>query len=245
LSVGDPGMLFHDVVKHCNCSREEDGLMATAKDDRAARFSDIYTGALTDVLYEIGVEGRTLPAPIDPLRSGMRLAGPAFTVESRPGPIKEEVIDQIEMLQAVPSGHVIVWATNAEDHAVIGDLAIAMLRARGCAGLVIDGGCRDADLVAGLGLPVFCRFVTPQDMSHGRGAIVGWGRLVTIGDTVVAPGDYVVADGDGVVVLPASITSEVLERAEAVVVEEAVIRAALVRGASWNEALAGASTRNE
>jgi regulator of RNase E activity RraA len=217
-------------------------MMGDKRNDLAERFAQVYTGALTDVLYELRVEGRTLPPPIGPLRADMRLAGPAFTVEARPGPNEGEEIDALEMLHAVSPGHVLVWATGADDHAVVGDLAVALLQARGCAGLVIDGGCRDVDLVAGLRLPVFCRFVTPQDMSHGRGSIVASGDRVTIGETRVAPGDYVVGDADGVVVVPASITSEVLERAESIVHQETMIRSALVRGASWDEAIAEAST---
>ena len=225
--------------------RRRDCGVASTLEDLSARFAAVYTGALTDVLYEIGVENRTLPPPIAPLRPGMRLAGPAFAIEARRGSNEGETLDQIEVLQAVPRGHAIVWASGADDHAVIGDLAVALLQARGCAGLVIDGGCRDVDLVSGLGLPVFCRFVTPQDMSHGRGSIVASDRPVTIGQTLVTPGDYVVADADGVVVLPAAITDEVLERAEVVVAEETVLRTALVRGASWEQALAEASALRE
>ena len=213
--------------------------------DFAARFADVYTGALTDVLYELGVDDRTLPPPIGPLRAGMRLAGPAFTAEARPGRTEDKGLDAMEMLHAVPRDHVLVWATGADDHAVIGDLAIALLQARGCSGLVIDGGCRDVDLVAGLGLPVFCRFVTPQDMSHGRGSVLGWGDPVTIGETTIATGDYVFADADGVVVVPASIVGEVLGRAEAIATKETAIRSALVRGASWDEAFAeGSALKN-
>lgn len=214
----------------------------TARTDLSARFTHVYTGALTDVLYELGVTAQTLPPPIGPLRAGMRLAGPAFTVEARPGCSEREGVDLVEMLHAVPDGHAIVWATGADDHSVIGDLAVALLKARGCAGLVIDGGCRDVDVVADLGLPIFCRFVTPQDMSHGRGAVVGHGHVVTIGGVSVAPHDYVVADSDGAVVVPAAFVDEVLARAEALVATETAVRSALVRGASWEEAFAGTSS---
>lgn len=211
----------------------------------AKRFMALYTGALTDVLYQLGVTSQTLPPSIGPLRTGMRLAGPVFTVEARPDVSEVDGVDQMEVLQKVPDGHAIVWATGADDHSVIGDLAVALLKVRGCSGLVIDGGCRDVDFVAELGLPIFCRFVTPQDMSHGRGAIVGCGRSVTIGGVSVAPDDYVVADSDGAVVVPAALVDEVLERAEALVIEETAVRSALLRGASWEEAFGDASSPPE
>ena len=95
--------------------------------------------------------------------------------------------------------------------------------------------------VADIGLPIFCRFVTPQDMSHGRGAIVGYGRSLTIGGVSVAPDDYIVADSDGAVVVPAALVDEVLERAEALVIKETYFRSALLRGASWKRHLAASS----
>ena len=208
----------------------------------AKRFAPVYTGALTDVLYELGVTAQTLPPLIGPLRAGMRLAAPAFTVEALPGKSQEEGVDLVEMLHAVPEGHAIIWATGADDHSVIGDLAVALLKARGCAGVVIDGGCRDVDFVADLGLPIFCRFVTPQDMSQGRGAIVGYGSPITVGGVSVSVDDYVVADSDGAVVLPGPLVDDVLERAEALVAKETVVRSALVRGASWEAAFDEASS---
>lgn len=216
--------------------------MSTPPDDHdrlralADRFGDVYTGALTDVLHQLGAPRGALPPTIGPLRGGMRLAGPAFTVRAVRGRDAAEGVDVIEMLHTVPAGHVIVWETGADDHAVIGDLAIALLMARGCAGLVLDGGCRDVDLVVEIDLPVFCRFVTPQDMSHGLGAVAAYGDDVTIGGVTVASGDYVVGDSDGVVVVSHSLISEVLDRAEAVVARETSIRSALLRGVPWDDA---------
>ncbi len=46
----------------------------------------------------------------------------------------------------------------------------------------------------------------------------------------MAPGDYVVADRDGAVVVPAELTLQVLEEAEAVVATENEIRRAVGAG---------------
>ena len=203
----------------------------------AARFARIYTGALTDVLAELGRPSQALPAAIEPLGRGMGLVGPAFPVETRPGPsAPDEVTRAWEMLQAVPPGHVLVCATGAGDYAVLGDLAAALLKANGCAGGLVEGGCRDIDLILEIGFPVFCGFVTPKDISHGHGDFVAWGHTVTIGDVTIATGDYVVADADGAVVIPMALIDEVLVRAEMLVRREAVVRMALLRGSSPEEA---------
>ena len=48
------------------------------------RFARIYTAALADVLDDHGHRNQTLPHELRPLAPGMRVAGPAFTVEGRP-----------------------------------------------------------------------------------------------------------------------------------------------------------------
>jgi regulator of RNase E activity RraA len=57
-----------------------------------------------------------------------------------------------------------------------------------------------------------------------------WGHRVTIGEVAVATGDWVVADADGVVVVPAALRDEVLEKAAAVVGTENRVREAVRRG---------------
>ena len=52
-----------------------------SSDDLRARFSAVYTAALTDVLDELGHRHQTLPAEIVPLEPGARVAGPAFAVD--------------------------------------------------------------------------------------------------------------------------------------------------------------------
>src|SRR5205823_14221240 len=93
----------------------------------------------------------------------------------------------------------------------------------------IDGGCRDVEFILHEGYPVFCRHTTPQDMTP-RWLLAAHGDVtVTIGDVRVAPGDYVVGDLDGIVVVPASMVSEVLAEAEEKVAIENKVRDA-VRG---------------
>ena len=203
-------------------------------DELARRFEALYTGAVVDVLFELDLPRQTLPPPIGPLRHPMRMAGPAFCVETRVDPFAAEDdpthARAWRLFDEVPSGSVLVYADGADDHAVIGDLAAARLKVRGCAGIVIDGGCRDVELVVQIGLPVFCRYVTPEDLSHGHGALGDWGGSVSIGGVSIDTGDYIVGDTDGVVVVPGSAVSNVLAQAERVVASETRAREALLRG---------------
>ncbi len=199
---------------------------------KEARFEALYTGALTDVLDRRGYLRQTLPAALAPLTPGTRLAGPAFTVEGRPHAdhgYDESIRKILTMLGDVPSEHVAVYQTNDSESAQFGELSATSLQARGCRGVVLDGGCRDVDYIRGLDFPVFCRYTTPQDCVP-RWELTATNVPVTIGEVRVEPGDWVVADHDGIVVVPAAIAEDVLAEAEQKVSVESEIRVAVRDG---------------
>ena len=199
----------------------------------ASRFGAVYTGAITDVLDRLGRRRQTLPPAIRPLRRGMRLAGPAYTVEGSPeadADYDASIRATLEMLGAVPAGHVAVYQKHGEGSAHLGELSVTSLKTRGCAGAVIDGGCRDVDYILREDYPVFCRRITPQDCTH-RWQVTGHGDVtIEIEGVTVAPGDWAVADDDGVVIVPAAVIVEALEEAEAMVSTENAIRDAVRAG---------------
>jgi len=201
-------------------------------DTLRTRFGAIYTAALTDVLDDLGFRRQTHPPEIVPLEPGMRVAGPAFTVEGRGNPdIDRETSMRriLAMLGSVPKHHVAVYEPGDDTCAHFGELSATSLRVHGCAGVVINGGCRDVDLVRASGLPVFSRYRTPQDAT-GRWEVLRWGHAIEIEGVAVATGDYVVGDADGVAIVPRDLVGTVLERAEAVVGTESLIRDAVSEG---------------
>jgi 4-hydroxy-4-methyl-2-oxoglutarate aldolase len=199
---------------------------------KAERFQAVYTGALTDVLDRRGLLHQTLPAELAPLQPGLRLAGPAFTVEGRPHAGHEydtSIRKILAMLGEVPGDHVAVYQTNDRESAHFGELSATSLAARGCAGVVLDGGCRDVDYILDSGFPVFCRYTTPQDCVP-RWELTATDVAVTIGEVRIEPGDWIVADSDGIVSVPAGSADEVLAEAEAKVSTESEIRVAVREG---------------
>jgi regulator of RNase E activity RraA len=196
------------------------------------RFLAVYTAALADVMDTRGLRAQTLPAALRPLAPGMRLAGQAYTVGGRP--VQQVDHDTalrrvLAMLGDVPAGHVAVYATGHEVSAHLGELSVTSLQARGCAGAVLDGGCRDVDFILETGFPVFSRFVTPED-STWRWELTTTQEPIEIGGVRIEPGDWIVGDADGVVSVPAAIAEEVLAEAEAKAATESEIRVAVRDG---------------
>lgn len=196
------------------------------------RFEAIYTAALADILDARGRRAQTLPPQIRPLAPGFRLAGPAYTVRGRPAETNdhdEALRKVLRMLGDVPAGHVAVYACAQDVSAHLGELSVTSLKARGVAGCVLDGGCRDVRFILDEGFPVFSRFVTPED-STWRWALEETQVPVTIGRVRIEPGDWVVGDDDGVVVVPGALAESVLAEAEAKAATESEIRRAVREG---------------
>ncbi len=199
---------------------------------------DLYTAAVADVLDALGLGRQTLPPAIGPLRPGMRLEGTVFAVEGRshPGHEYETSIRRIlQVLGDVPAGHVPVYATADETCAQFGELSATALAAKGCPGVVTDGGTRDVEFIERQGFPVFCRHTTPLD-SVPRWEVVAWGEEVEIGGVRVTTGDWVLGDADGVVIVPAARRDEVVARAREVVSAENDVREAVRDGITPLEA---------
>jgi 4-hydroxy-4-methyl-2-oxoglutarate aldolase len=214
--------------------------MASRTDALPRRFAKIYTAAITDVLDELGLQRQTLPSVLQPLTSGMRLAGYAFTARGRPYHGRPRERDAtlrrfLAMVGAVPADSVLVLAANDTVAAHFGELSMEALRRRKVRGAVIDGATRDAAYIARTGFPTFVRYRTPQD-SVPRWRVADWGQPITIGGVRVSLGDLVVADLDGIVVVPRRVAQEVLVRCERLVGTENRVRTAVKRGLSPLEA---------
>ena len=206
--------------------------MTSSPNELRMRFGALYTAALADVLDGLGRRHQTLPPEVVPLEPGARVAGLAFAVEGRTNHSidRESSIRRIlEMLGAVPAGHVAVFEPGDASCAHFGELSATSLQVHGVAGVVINGGCRDVDLIRKTGLPVFARYRTPQD-AVSRWEVLEWGHEIEIEGVMVATGDYVVGDADGVAVIPRDLIETVLEEAEALVGTENLIRDAVREG---------------
>lgn len=159
-------------------------------------------------LHEAGGRIGVMPSPIKPVAPGMRVCGPAVTVHSSGG-------DNLWLHRAIyvaqPGDVLVVYVSDAYDYGYWGEIMSCAARARGLAGLVIDGCVRDGAVLAEFGFPVFSRGLSIRGTGKDFGAR-GWINHPTLfGDLTVKPGDLILGDADGVVAIP-------LERARDVVI---------------------------
>jgi 3-hexulose-6-phosphate synthase/6-phospho-3-hexuloisomerase len=118
------------------------------------------------------------------------------------------------MIDGATAGEVgIIIVEGTLDVAGLGGLMATAAKARGMAGIVIDGAVRDVVEVRGLGLPVFARGVAPSS-SVSRWASVFQQQPVECAGVTIKPGDIIVAGEDGVVSVPQDKAAEVLKRSQ-------------------------------
>jgi regulator of RNase E activity RraA len=187
---------------------------------------------LSDALDRLGIEGQCLG--VMPFDRGMAFAGRAFTIRMVPvGLSGGSVGDYIDEVQP---GQVVALDNNGRlDATVWGDILTLVAHAKGVAGTVIDGVCRDIGRSIELGYPIFARGNT---MRTGKDRVTAEAYDVTIqvAGVRVEPGDWLVGDSDGVVAIPAAQAGEVLRVAREIAEAEDRIRAAVVGGSRLDEA---------
>lgn len=180
-----------------------------------ARYEQLYTGAISDVLREHALLDQSLPGHLQPLRPERTVAGFAFTVKSAPNvKITGEMAYRAQMLAELPKNAFVAWDTSGDQKATLwGGVMTATAASLGVRAAVIDGGIRDTRQIMEKDFPVFYKYRIPNG-SLGRCLITHYQIPILIGDVVIRPGDVLFGDIDGVVCVPRPLAYEVLLRAE-------------------------------
>lgn len=113
--------------------------------EKAAKFQ---AAILADVAGRRG----TLNGRIRALAPAMKVAGPAFTVEVRPG---DNLMIHAALLLAQPGDVVVVDGKGDQTCALMGAIMMNQCRERGLAGVIVDAAVRDSLEICEMGYPVF------------------------------------------------------------------------------------------
>lgn len=168
--------------------------------ESVARYKGIPTANISDCMSRMTAAG----ARIRPMHAKGGLAGPAFTVKTRPG---DNLLVHKALDMAEPGDVIVVDAGGDLTNSIIGEIMSSYARMRGIAGLVINGAIRDYDSISKSDYPIFGAGVSHRGpLRNGPGEI---GRPVAIDGMVIEPGDLIVGDGDGVICVPFDQVDEV------------------------------------
>ncbi|VFR44058.1 Demethylmenaquinone methyltransferase [plant metagenome] len=177
------------------------------------------------ILADVAGRRGTLHARVAPVHERMALAGPAFTVEVRPG---DNLMIHAAIALAKPGDIIIVDGKGDQTAALMGTLMLSACKKLGLGGVVIDGAIRDKLDILELGFPVFSAGFNPA----GPTKFVP-GRInhpISVGGVAVQPGDLIVGDADGVVVVERAKAPAMMALAQKKVADETARLEAIARG---------------
>lgn len=167
------------------------------------RFRDIGTATVHEAYGRKGA----VDFAIKPIKRGVRLCGPAFTVECAPG----DNLMLHKALERAKPGDVLVTSVGGYYGAGYwGALMATSALTKKLGGLAIDGCIRDSAEIIRMGFPVFCRGFCIKGTTKTVLGLIN--HPIIFGGVVVNPGDLILGDDDGIVVVERKACEEVLEK---------------------------------
>lgn len=187
------------------------------------------------ILADVAGRRGTMHGRISPVDIRMALAGPAFTVEVRPG---DNLMIHAAIALAQPGDILVIDGKGDQTAALMGTLMLSACKKRGLGGVIVDAAIRDRLELLELDFPVFSvgfNPAGPTKMVAGR-----INHAISAGGTMVQPGDLIVGDADGVVVIEREKAASMIELAHKKVADEAARIEAIGRGDTASKWLSGA-----
>ncbi|MFD1718374.1 fumarylacetoacetate hydrolase family protein [Georgenia deserti] len=187
--------------------------------DLRERLGRVAVATLAQLMRGRGLNNVSIDG-VRPTRPGARLVGTARTL--RYVPCREDLFAahgggynaQKRLFDDLNAGDVVVIEARGEPGAgTFGDILALRARHLGAAGIVTDGGVRDAEVIAEMGLTTYVAGAHPAVLGR-RHVPWSYDETISCGGTTVQPGDVVVGDGDGVLVIPPGLVRELVAEAE-------------------------------
>ena len=183
------------------------------------KLKKVSTASVATALYKRGLRNQFIQG-VSPVNwKGETMVGQAFTLRYIPAredrnPLtifRDADHPQRVAMETCPPGFVLVMDSRKDARAAsAGSILITRLALRGCAGVVSDGGFRDAEGIGKLDMPAYHqRPSAPTNLTLHEAIDIN--VPIACGDAVVFPGDIMLGDGDGVMVIPAHLAEEIAE----------------------------------
>lgn len=200
-------------------------------------FKGLATSTIGNVLDDLNIG--SIGLNLRPVGAGMHFVGAALTVKEVSGAKNAYKASEfglgavIDMCQPLD---VVVIDNGGQQVSTWGGVASVAAAQNGVAGLVVDGGVRDADEIIEQGFPVFSRHVVPLS-GKTRVKVIEVNTTVKIDNMPVHPGDIIIGDSSGIVVVPLERAEEVARLAAVLEQQDRQASEQIRQGLSFTEAL--------
>jgi 4-hydroxy-4-methyl-2-oxoglutarate aldolase len=150
----------------------------------------------SSILADVAGRRGALDGRIKPLTNSTRLAGPAFTIEIRPG---DNLMIHAAMAMAKPGDILVIDGKADRTCALMGAIMLNTCKKLGFGGVILDASHRDTEELLELGFPVYSVGPNPNGPTKYIPGRINW--PISCGGVAINPGDLIVGDADGVVVV--------------------------------------------
>lgn len=205
-----------------------------------------YTDAISSLLnigsatiYEAMGRQGAIDCGLKPIHPDMRVAGPAFTVDTCPA---DNLMLHYALLHVKPGDVLVVDAKSFIGAGPWGDVLTEQAIKKGVAGLIINGAVRDANEISKLNFPVFCLGLCIKGTTKNQPGLLN--TTLHFGNVTIHSGDYIIADQDGVVVVPQAKLDEAVKNSLEREQQESVYREKIRNGENTVDLLGLRSTLN-
>lgn len=181
----------------------------------------VSVATLATALFKRGLRNQVIQG-VHPVKAkGVNMVGPAYTLRYIPAREDRNQLAEFRnpehpqrvAVESCPPGHVLVMDSRKDPRAAsAGDILVTRLMVRGVAGVVTDGGFRDAATIGNLDIPAYhTRPSSPTNLTLHEALDLN--APIGCGDVAVFPGDILVGDDDCVIVIPQDVAAEVADEA--------------------------------
>lgn len=194
---------------------------AKLSDATRAKLRTVSTATIATALFKRGFRNQMIQGVQALRKEKPTMVGEAFTLRYMPAREDRNQITvflnrshpQRKAVEECPPGAVMVIDSRKDTRAAsAGSILVTRLQVRGVAGIVTDGGFRDAAEIGALEMPSFhVRPSAPTNLTLHEAIDIN--VPIGCGDAPVFPGDVIVGDDDGCIVIPAHLADEIAAEA--------------------------------
>ena len=185
------------------------------------KLRQVSTATIATILFKRGFRNQYIH-DVKPLQQGKpTMVGEAFTLRYIPAREDLNTVKvfadpnhpQRKAVESCPENAVMVIDSRKNSRAAsAGSILATRLMVRGVAGLVTDGGFRDAAEIADLDMPAYHNQPSaPTNLTLHQAIDIN--VPIGCGDVAVFPLDVILGDDDGVMVIPANLADEIADEA--------------------------------
>ena len=172
-------------------------------------------GFASSILADVAGRRGAMDGRIQALSPAMRVCGPAFTIEVRPG---DNLMIHAAMAMAQAGDVLVIDGKADRTAALMGSIMLHACKRLGFAGVVLDASIRDTEELRELGFPVWSIGANPNGPTKGVAGRINW--PISCGGVTVNPGDLIVGDADGITVVEREKVASLLPLAARKVADE-------------------------